>query len=141
MLAWRALILEFMPVELLYGISVLLSGLGTLILDDSGSIIHHQHKTNLEHLQRVLPCTPGPVIMFLAGSPPASGHMLGYLGMSATLIKPCHPDQTLSPNHVTQNKTCHQTVSPGTKLVNKRRQPDQTASPKGATWNKPGHQN
>ena len=76
--------------ELLYGTSVLLSGLGSLVLDDTEiSVIHHQHKTNLERLQRLFPATPEPVVMFLAGSLPATGilhlRMLGYLGMIARL--------------------------------------------------------
>ena len=76
--------------ELLYGTSVLLSGLGSLVLDDAETgIIHHQHKTNLEKLQRLFPATPEPVVMFLAGSLPASGilhlRMLGSLGMIARL--------------------------------------------------------
>ena len=69
-------------VELLYGTSVL----GTLILDDSETTQYSpSHKTNLEHLQQLFPGTPEPVVMFLAGSLPASGllhlRMLGHLGM------------------------------------------------------------
>ena len=77
-------------VELLYGTSVLLSGLGALILYDSEtSMIHHQHNINLERLQRLLPGTPEPAVMFLAGSNPTSGllhlRMFGHLGMIARL--------------------------------------------------------
>ena len=44
--------------ELLYGTSVLFSGLGSLVLDDTEiSVVHHQHKTNLERLH----ATPEPV--------------------------------------------------------------------------------
>ena len=76
--------------ELLYGTSVLLSGLEGLVLNDSETgIIHHHHKTNLESLQRLLPATPECVVMFLAGSLPATGilhlRMLGLLGMISRL--------------------------------------------------------
>ena len=39
-----------------------------------------------------------------------------YLGKNL-VTKRCYPEQTLSPNGVTQNKPCHQTVSPGKNLV------------------------
>ena len=76
--------------ELLYGTSVLLSGLSSLVLDDSEiAVVHHQHKTNLERLQRLHQATPEPVVMFLTGSLPATGllhlRMLGLLGMIARL--------------------------------------------------------
>ena len=76
--------------ELLYGTSVLLSGLGSLVLDDNEiNVLHHQHKTNIERLQRLFPATPEPVVLFLAGSLPATGilhlRMLCSLGMIARL--------------------------------------------------------
>ena len=37
------------------------------------------------------------------------------------VTKRCYPEQTLSPNGVTQNKSCHQTVSPGKNVVTKLR--------------------
>ena len=75
-------------IEKLYGSSVLFSGLSSLTLDDSElGIIHHQHKINLERLQRLFPSTPETVVMFLAGSLPATGllhlRMLCTLGMIA----------------------------------------------------------
>ena len=95
-------------VELLYGTSVLLLGLGTLILDDTETniVVHHQHKTNLERLQRLFPGTPDPVVMFLAGSFPASGllhlRMLSYLGMIARL----------GPQHILHQHGHHVLLSP-----------------------------
>ena len=76
--------------EKLYGNSVLLSGLGALVLDEKETgIIHHHHKVSLERIQRLLPSTPEVVVMFLAGSLPATGilhlRMLGLLGMIARL--------------------------------------------------------
>ena len=51
--------------EMLYGTSVLLSGLGALVLDDrETAIIHHQHKTNLERLQRLFPEVSMPLVSF-----------------------------------------------------------------------------
>ena len=77
-------------IELLYGTSVLLSGLSALVLDDAETnIINNQHKVNLERLQRLFPATPETVVMFLAGSLPATGllhlRMLSSLGMISRL--------------------------------------------------------
>ena len=76
--------------ERLYGTSVLLSGLASLVLsDDEIAVVHHHHKLNHERLQRLYPATPECVVMFLAGSIPASGilhlRILGLLGMIARL--------------------------------------------------------
>ena len=77
-------------VEKLYSTPVLLSGLPALVLTDPElSIIHHHHKLTLERFQRLHQATPESVVMFLAGSLPATGilhlRMLGLLGMIARL--------------------------------------------------------
>ena len=76
--------------ERLYGSSVLLSGLPALVLSNlEVSVIHHHYKTYLERLQRLHQATPECVVMFLAGSLPATAllhlRMLGLLGMIARL--------------------------------------------------------
>ena len=76
--------------ERLYGTPVLLSGLASLVLSDYEiAVVHHHHKLNHECLQRLYPSTPESVVMFLAGSIPASGilhlRILGLLGMIARL--------------------------------------------------------
>ena len=76
--------------EKLYGTPVLLSGLASLVLsDEEVAAVHHHHKLNLQRLQRLFPGTPECVVMFLAGSLPATGilhlRMLGLLGMIARL--------------------------------------------------------
>ena len=76
--------------EKLYGTPVLLSGLPSLVLTDTElSVVHNHHKTTLQRVQRLLPATPECVVMFLAGSLPATGilhlRMLGLLGMIARL--------------------------------------------------------
>ena len=60
-------------VEQLYGVPVLLSGLGALVLSNAEvcSLDHH-FKVGLEQLQRLYKSTPDPVVCFLAGSLPAS---------------------------------------------------------------------
>ena len=77
-------------IEKLYATPVLLSGLCSLVLSETEvSMVHHEHKLSLERLQRLLPGTPESVVMFLAGSLPATGilhlRMLGLLGMIARL--------------------------------------------------------
>ena len=76
--------------EKLYGTPVLLSGLPALVLADAElAPIHHYHKLTHERLQRLFPATPECVVMFLAGSLPATAilhlRMLGLLGMIARL--------------------------------------------------------
>ena len=56
-------------------------------------------------------------------------HQMGLPGTNL-VTKRRYPEQTLSPNGVTRNKPCHQTVSPRNKPGH------QTESPR----NKPGHQ-
>jgi hypothetical protein len=100
--------------ELLYGTSVLLSGLSSLVLDDSEiAVVHHQHKTNLERLQRLHQATPEPVVMCLAGSLPATGllplRMLGLLGMIARL----------GPNNILHKHGRHTLLSASTTSASK----------------------
>ena len=76
--------------EKLYGTPVLLSGLAALVLgDNETAVVHHHHKLNLQRLQRLCQATPECVVMFLAGSIPASGilhlRIFGLLGMIARL--------------------------------------------------------
>ena len=60
----------------LYGLPVLLSGLAPLVMNKSEeSLIEQHHKENISNLQRLLPCTPTPVVCFLAGSLPGSAHL------------------------------------------------------------------
>ena len=60
-------------VEKLYGLPVLLSGLAALVLSNTKQVIlNHHHKEELEHLQKLYPKTPAPVVFFLAGTLPAS---------------------------------------------------------------------
>ena len=57
--------------EKLYGLPVLLSGLGSLFLLDSEVKILSQHyKETLQGLQKLYQLTPEPVVFFLAGSLP-----------------------------------------------------------------------
>jgi hypothetical protein len=77
-------------VEQMYGLPVLLSGLASLVLSKTEQdTLDLHHKRHLEQLQKLYPCTPAPVVYFLAGSLPASAklHMrqLGLLGMVARL--------------------------------------------------------
>ena len=79
-----------LQIEKLYGTPVLLSGLPSLVLSDSeSSVVHHHHKLTLQRLQRLHLATPECVVLFLAGSLPATGilhlRMLGLLGMIARL--------------------------------------------------------
>ena len=74
----------------LYGTPVLLSGLAALVLRDSElAAVHHHHKLNLQQLQRLCQDTPECVVMFLAGSLPATAilhlRMFSLLGMIARL--------------------------------------------------------
>ena len=77
-------------IEKLYGLPVLLSGLAALLLNkgEQDSLIHH-HKLQLERLQRLYPCTPEPVVYFLAGTLPTSAvlhlRQLSLLGMIGRL--------------------------------------------------------
>ena len=75
----------------LYGLPVLLSGLAPLVMTKSEeSIIEQHHKENISNLQRLLPCTPTPVVCFLAGSLPGSAHLhlrkLTIFGMICRLL-------------------------------------------------------
>ena len=77
-------------VEKLYAGPVLLSGLASLVLNKTevDSIDHH-YKVSLESLQRLYKGTPTPVVLFMAGSLPASAllhlRQLSLLGMIARL--------------------------------------------------------
>ena len=56
-------------VERLYGIPVLLSGIGALVISQKEEdLINQHHKDILTGIQRLLPKTPNAVICFLAGS-------------------------------------------------------------------------
>ena len=77
-------------VEKLYGVPVLLSGLGALVLSKTEEDSLDQHfKVSLESFQRLYKATPAPVVHFLAGSLPASEllhiRQLSLLGMIARL--------------------------------------------------------
>ena len=76
--------------EKLYGTPVLLSGLPSLVLSHPEvAVVHHHHKLTLQRLQRLHSATPECVVMFMAGSLPATGilhlRMLSLLGMIARL--------------------------------------------------------
>ena len=88
-----------LKLERLYGTPVLLSGLASLVLtDEEYEAVHHHHKLTLQRLQRLHLATPECVVMFLAGSLPATAllhlRMLGLLGIIASL----GPDNILN-NH------------------------------------------
>ena len=81
--------------ERLYACPVLLSGLSALVHSNlEMSAIHHYYKVHIQRLQRLHQATPECVVMFLAGSLPATAlldlKMLGHLGMIARL----------GPNHI-----------------------------------------
>ena len=60
----------------LYANPVLMLGLGALVLSDSEiAMIDQHHKEVLRNLQRLLPCTPKPVVYFLAGALPGTAHV------------------------------------------------------------------
>ena len=60
-------------VEQLYGVPVLLSGLAPLVMTKTDEkLVESHHREKLSNLQRLLPCTPRSVILFLAGSLPGS---------------------------------------------------------------------
>ena len=76
--------------ERLYGCPVLLSGLASLVLNKSEiGALHHHHKINQQKITKLHQGTPESVVMFLAGSLPATAllhlRMLGLLGMIARL--------------------------------------------------------
>ena len=76
--------------EAIYGCPVLLSGLSSLVLSNLElAAIHHHYKVDLQRLQRLHQATPECVVMFLAGSLPATAllhlRILGLLGMIARL--------------------------------------------------------
>ena len=79
-----------LKIEQLYGLPVLLSGLGSLVLGKPElDALDHHHKVTLERLLRLYPSTPAPVVYLLAGCPPvrATLHLrqLSLLGMIARL--------------------------------------------------------
>ena len=79
-----------LKVEKMYGLPVLLSGLASLVLSKTEQdTIDLNYKKHLEKLQRLYPCTPAPVVYFLAGSLPASAKLhlrqLSLLGMIARM--------------------------------------------------------
>ena len=92
----------------LYGTPVLLSGLPSLILADNKlAAVHHQHKVNLQRLQRLCLATLECVVMFLGGSIPATGilhpRILGLFGMIARL----GPENIL---HIIHPLVCHHQI-------------------------------
>ena len=77
-------------IEQLYGLPVLLSGLAPLfLLKAEEGVIEQHHKETVSNLQRLLPGTPSPVVFFLAGTLPGSGHLhirqLSIFGMISRL--------------------------------------------------------
>ena len=79
-----------LQLERLYGCPVLMSGMSTLVLSKPELSVLHQHfKQNLERLMKLHRNTPECVVMFLAGSLPATAilhlRMLTLLGMIARL--------------------------------------------------------
>ena len=76
--------------ECLYGSPVLFSGLSSLVISTlEMSSLHHYHKVHLQRLQRLHQASPECVVMFLAGSLPATGlldlKILSILGMMARI--------------------------------------------------------
>ena len=62
-----------LQVEKLYGVPVLLSGFGPLVLFTSETSLIDLHvKEIIQRLQRLYPCTPRSVVCFLAGSLPGA---------------------------------------------------------------------
>ena len=77
-------------VDQVYGIPVLLSGLGPLVLSKTEQSLINQHlKEITSNLQRLLPCTPRSVVYFLAGSLPGEAllhlRQLSIFGMICRL--------------------------------------------------------
>ena len=98
--------------ERLYACPVLLSGLSDIVLSNlEVSAIHHHYKVHLERLQRLHQATPECVVMFFAGSLPATGlldlRILGHLGMIARL----GPENILHQHgrHALLNDDCYNT--------------------------------
>ena len=61
-------------IELLYACPVLLSGLASLVLCNLElAALHQYYKVHIERLQRLHQATPECVVMFMAGSLPATG--------------------------------------------------------------------
>ena len=59
--------------ERLYWCPVLISGLGSLVLNSSEiSVVHHHHKVNLERLLKLHRNTPECEVRFLAGNLPVT---------------------------------------------------------------------
>ena len=76
--------------EHMYACPILMSGLSDLVLSTTEvASVHHYYKLHLQRLQRLHQATPECVVMFLAGSLPATGildlRILGHLGMIARL--------------------------------------------------------
>ena len=68
-------------VDKVYGLPVLMSGLGALVLNKSEKDIINQHyKSTLENLMRLHQVTPPSVVYFLSGSLP--GHAFLHLTLS-----------------------------------------------------------
>ena len=77
-------------VDQVYGIPVLLSGLGPLVLSKPElSLITKHHRDIISNIQRLLPCTPRSVVYFLAGSLPGEAllhlRQLSIFGMICRL--------------------------------------------------------
>ena len=65
-----------LKVNQIYGVPVLLSGLGALVLLNSEiDMLDHHHKATQENLLRLLPGTPSCVTAFLSGSLPGTAHL------------------------------------------------------------------
>ena len=63
-------------VEKLYGLSVLLSGMASLVLSNSEEAILDQHyKVHLQRLLKLNQATPAPVVYFLSGCLPLRAHL------------------------------------------------------------------
>ena len=95
----------------MYANSVLLSGIGSLILSKHEvSIISQHHKNTISNLQRLLPLTPRTVIYFLAGTLPCEAfihiRMFSLFGMMTRL-----PENIL--NQHARNIFSNITISPG----------------------------
>ena len=76
--------------EALYALSVLLSGVATLVLSkDETKTLHLHHKNTLQNLQKLHKNTPESFIMFMAGSPSATAQLhirqLGLFGLICRL--------------------------------------------------------
>ena len=97
-------------IEQLYGVPVLLSGLGAMILSKQEELLVEQHhKEVLQSLQKLHPRTPRAVVFFLAGSLPGTALLhLKQLGLFGMI---CRLPHSILHKHAL-NLFCSRTISP-----------------------------